>query len=386
MTKRDYYEILGVPKTASADEIKKSYRKLALQYHPDRNPGNKEAEEKFKEAAEAYEVLSDAEKRKTYDQFGHAGVDSSFGKGGFQWSDFSHYTDFEDILGDLFGGGIFGDLFGGGRRGGGVRSGHQRVYRGNDLRYDLEIEFQEAATGTSREIKFKKQAQCEACNGEGAAPGSSRSACSRCGGAGQIRISQGFFSITRTCDMCGGTGTIIKNPCSKCNGSGLVRREKKLSVKIPAGIDDGAKLKLSGEGEDGLHGGPPGNLYIVIRVKPHPFFVREGNDILCEVPISFPKAALGAEVEVPTLDGKVKLKIPSGTQSGKLFRIKGKGFPDIHGYHTGDLHIRIIVETPTKLTNEQKELLHRFAEISGEDVYPMMSSFFNKAKQFFKGF
>lgn len=383
MSKRDYYEVLGVGKTAGDDEIKKTYRKLALKYHPDRNPDNKEAEAKFKEAAEAYEVLSNPEKKKMYDQYGHEGVNSSFGSGGFQWSDFSHYSDFEDILGGIFGGGgggIFGDLFGGGGR----RSG-RRIVRGNDLRADIEISFMESAKGASKEIKLRKNVTCKSCKGEGVADLSDKVTCDRCGGAGNVRMSQGFFSINRSCDACGGTGKIIKNPCKDCKGSGLVLKEKKLSVKIPAGIEHGSRLKISGEGEDGLYGGPAGSLYIVIHVKKHPFFTRNANDIWCDVPISFPKAALGGEVEVPTLDEKVKLKIPPGTQSGKVFRLRGKGFTDLHGYGKGDLNLRIIVEVPTKLTDEQKDLLIKFAEIGGENVYPMMSSFFKKAKNFFKG-
>ncbi len=384
MSKRDYYEVLGVEKTASDDEIKKTYRKLALKYHPDRNPDNKEAEAKFKEAAEAYEVLSNPDKKKMYDQYGHEGVNSSFGSGGFQWSDFSHYSDFEDILGGIFGGGggggVFGDLFGGGGR----RSG-RRVVRGNDLRADLEISFMESAKGASKEIKLRKNVTCKSCKGEGVADLSDKVTCERCGGAGNVRMSQGFFSINRSCDACGGTGKIIKNPCKTCKGSGRVLKEKKLSVKIPAGIEHGSRLKISGEGEDGSYGGPSGSLYIVIHVKKHSFFTRNANDIWCDVPISFPKATLGGEVEVPTLDEKVKLKIPPGTQSGKVFRLRGKGFTDLHGYGKGDLNLRIIVEVPTKLTDEQKDLLVKFAEIGGENVYPMMNSFFKKAKNFFKG-
>ncbi|MDX9702235.1 MAG: molecular chaperone DnaJ [Candidatus Auribacterota bacterium] len=382
MAKRDYYEVLGVSKNATEDELKKAYRKLALKYHPDRNPDNKEAEEKFKEAAEAYEVLSTTEKRKRYDQFGHEGVSSTFGQSGFQWSDFSHFSDVEDIFGDLFGGGgIFGEIFGTGRRG----SSSRRGVRGNDLQYNMEISFVEAASGCTREISFKKKSVCETCNGEGVKPGTSKATCQQCGGAGQIRLSQGFFSINRTCDQCGGTGSVIKDPCPTCKGSGRVLKDKKLSIHIPAGIENGSKLKLSNEGEDGAYGGPPGNLYVAIHVTPHPFFTRQGNDIVCEVPISFPKAALGGEVEVPTLDGKVKLKIPPGTQSEKIFRVRGKGIPDLRGYGKGDLKIKIVVEVPTKLTAEQKELLEKFAQISGEDIYPMMHSFFNKVKHIFKG-
>ncbi len=383
MSKRDYYEVLGVNKGASDDEIKKAYRKLALKYHPDRNPGNKEAEESFKEAAEAYEVLSTPEKRQRYDQFGHEGVSSSFGQGGFQWSDFSHFSDVEDIFGDLFGGGggIFSEIFGGGRRGSRARQG----VRGSDLQYNMEISFVEAANGCSREISFKKKTLCATCKGEGVKPGTSKATCQQCGGAGQIRLSQGFFSINRTCEQCGGTGSVIKDPCTTCKGSGRVVKDKKLSIHIPAGIENGSKLKLSGEGEDGAYGGPSGNLYVAIRVAPHPFFTRHGNDIVCEVPISFPKAALGGEVEVPTLEGKVKLKVPPGTQSEKVFRIRGKGISDLRGFGKGDLKIKIVVEVPTKLTSEQKQLLEKFAEISGEDIYPMMHSFFKKVKNIFKG-
>lgn len=380
MAKRDYYEVLGIDRNATETDIKKAYRKLAVKFHPDKNPGDKAAEEKFKEAAEAYEILSTPEKRKTYDQFGHEGLSGQFSQGGFQWSDFSHFNDFEDILGDLFGGGIFGDAFG--RRSG--RAGARRVYRGNDLTYSLKIDFVEAAKGVSKEIRFKKHTSCSACNGSGAAPGTSETTCPQCGGTGQIRISQGFFTINRSCDACRGMGKVIKNPCTTCKGSGLMLKEKHLNIKIPAGIEDGARLKLTGEGEDGPHGGPSGNLFITIHVKPHDFFTRERNDIICEVPISFPKAALGGEVEVPTLTGKIKLKIPAGTQSGKIFRIKGKGFPDLHGYGHGDLLIRIIVETPTKLTREQEDLLRQFADISQEDGYPMIDAFIRKVKSFFQ--
>ena len=383
MDKRDYYEVLGLEKSASEGDIKKAYRKLALKYHPDKNPGDKAAEEKFKEAAEAYEVLSDAQKRQRYDQFGHQGVNSQFGQGGFQWSDFTHFGDFEDILGDLFGGGggsIFGDLFGSRRSSRRSRGG----MRGNDLQYNIEIDFLEAAKGCTKEISFKKPVSCPDCKGEGVAPGKSKTTCPQCGGMGQVRVSQGFFAINRTCDQCRGAGQIITDPCKKCGGSGRVPKKVTLSVPIPAGIENGSKLKLNGQGEDGVQGGPPGNLYVAIRVKPHEFFRRQGNDIICEVPISFPKAALGSEVEVPTLEGKIKLKIPAGTQSGKVFRIKNKGLPDLRGYAHGDLNIRVVVETPTKLSAEQKELLQKFAEVSRDDGYPMMSSFFSKAKNFFK--
>ncbi|MCD6459624.1 molecular chaperone DnaJ [bacterium] len=380
MDKRDYYEVLGVDKSASDADIKRAYRKLAVKYHPDKNPGDKQAEAKFKEAAEAYEILSDKEKRKRYDQFGHQGVDSQFGQAGFQWSDFSHFSDFEDILGDMFGGGIFGDMFGARRSSRRSRGG----IPGNDLQYNLQISFLEAAKGCVKEISFKKPAKCPDCNGEGVAPGKSKTTCPQCGGAGQVRYSQGFFAINRTCDKCHGTGKIITDPCRKCGGIGRISKNVRVSVTIPAGIENGVKIRINGQGEDGIQGGPPGNLYVAIRVKPHEFFKRQGNDIICEVPVNFPKAALGGEVEVPTLDGKIKLKIPAGTQSGKIFRIKKKGLPDLRGYSHGNLNIRVVVETPTKLSSEQKQLLQKFAEISGEDVYPMMSSFFSKAKNFFK--
>ncbi|MCB1196590.1 molecular chaperone DnaJ [bacterium] len=383
MAKWDYYEILGLSKGASVDEIKKAYRKMAVKYHPDKNPGDKNAEERFKEAAEAYEILSDDKKRKMYDQYGHEGVSGQFSQGGFQWSDFTHFSDVEDILGGIFGGsgGIFGDLFGSRRSGG----GGQRAVRGDDLRYDLSIDFLEAAQGTTKEIKFKKLSACSQCGGNGAEPGTQRVTCPKCRGAGQVRMAQGFFSINRTCDACKGIGTVAQTPCSMCSGQGRMVKTKKLSVKIPAGIEDGSQMKLTGEGEEGMLGGPAGNLYVVVHVKEHPFFQRQGDDIICEVPISFPKAALGGEIEVPTLDSKVKIKIPEGTQSGKVFRLRGKGVPSLRGYGQGDLHIKVFIETPTQLTAEQQTLLQRFAEISGEDVYPMTNSFLKKAKKIFKG-
>ena len=379
MSKRDYYEVLGVAKDASGDDIKKSYRKLAMKYHPDRNPGDKEAEEKFKEAAEAYEILSDETKRNTYDRYGHDGLRGAFSSGGFQWKDFSHASDFEDILGDLFGGGggIFGDLFGMGGRGG----GGGRRSTGSDLRYDLEIEFSDAFNGCSKQINFPHLTRCEECGGAGTKNPSDKVTCPQCKGRGQMRVSQGFFSMATTCSQCRGTGTVIKNPCRTCNGEGAVRSKKKLSVKIPAGVDTGSRLKIHGEGDAGVGGAPAGDLYVVIHVGAHPIFDRSGNDVYCEIPISFVTAALGGKIEVPTMSGVVKLTIPAGTQSGRIFRLRDKGFPNLNGYGSGDQHVRVIVEVPTRLNEEQKKLLERFAELSVDETNPMIKGFFDKMKK-----
>src|SRR5271169_5733346 len=322
--KRDYYEVLGVSRTASEDEIKKSYRRLAIQFHPDRNPGDRQAEDKFKEVNEAYQVLSDAEKRAQYDRFGHAAFQGPQAGGGFGGFDFSQ--GFEDVFSD-----IFGDFFGTGR--GRARS---RTRRGDDLRYDLEIEFEEAARGTEKTVKIARLAPCEACKGTRSRDGSGSRTCPNCRGTGQVRTQQGFFSISTTCGSCRGEGSIITDPCAKCQGQGRIRKQETLSVRIPAGVDNGSRLKLRSEGEAGFAGGPAGDLYVVIHVKEHALFVRQENDVIIEVPISFPQAALSAEVEVPTLEGKVKLKIPAGTQSGKILRLKGKGIVDLHGYGRGD--------------------------------------------------
>lgn len=366
--KKDYYELLGVGRNAGEEEIKKAYRKLALKYHPDRNPGDKQAEEKFKEISEAYQVLTDSEKRAQYDQFGHAafGTEGPF-RGGFDFS-----SGFEDIFGD-----IFGEFFGAGaakRRG--------RV-RGNDLRYNLTLNFEEAVFGAEKKIKIPRQGPCDTCHGSGSKPGSSPRSCPTCRGRGQVSFQQGFFNVSRTCNQCRGQGTIITDPCASCSGAGYVRRLHTLSVKIPPGVDSGSRLKLRGEGEGGAAGGAPGDLYVVIQVEPHPLFVRDGLDIICEVPISFAQAALGTEIDVPTLEGKVKMKIPSGTQTGKVFRLKGKGVRDVQGYHQGDQHVKVAVETPTHLTARQKELLKEFAAVGGEDVNPLSKGFFDKVKQIF---
>ncbi|MGH8012066.1 MAG: molecular chaperone DnaJ [Candidatus Binataceae bacterium] len=371
--KRDYYEILGVGRDAVEDDLKKAYRRLAIQFHPDRNPGNKQAEERFKEINEAYQVLSDPEKRTQYDRFGHAAFQGPQGPGGFGGFDFSQ--GFEEVFSD-----IFGDFFGTGR--GRSRS---RSRRGDDLRYDLEVEFEEAARGTDKVVKFQRLVICDACNGTRARGGSDGArTCPNCRGTGQVRTQQGFFSISTTCGQCRGEGMIIADPCPKCQGQGRIRKPVSLSVKIPPGVDNGSRLKLRGEGEAGFGGGPNGDLYVVVHVREHPLFVRQDNDVVIEVPVSFPQASLGAEIEVPTLEGKIKLKIPAGTQSGKLLRLKGKGFVDLHGYGRGDQLVRIVVETPRRLSSRQRELLEEFAHLSGEDVnHPMSKGFVDKIKEMF---
>ena len=351
--KRDYYEVLGVAKTATDQEIKSAYRKLALKYHPDRNPGDKAAEEQFKEAAEAYSVLADTDKRHMYDRFGHAGLGGA-ATGGF---DPTVFTGFEDILGglgDIFG---FGDVFGGGRRRGGPQ-------RGADLRYDLEISFTESATKTETSIQFPRQETCETCNGNGAAPGSKPTTCPQCQGRGQLRYQQGFFTVARTCSQCRGTGSVIANPCSTCRGSGRVEKDRTVTISIPAGIASGQRLRLSGEGEAGPNGGPPGDLYVVIHVQEHPFFHRENNDLHCEIPLHFTTLALGGEILVPTLEDEEPFTVPEATQTGTVFRLRGKGMPDVSdrtGRHRGDLYFTVKVNTPKKLTREQRKLLEQFA-------------------------
>lgn len=377
--KRDYYEVLGVSKTATPEEMKKAYRKLAVQFHPDKNPGNAEAEAKFKEASEAYEVLSNPEKRRAYDQFGHAGAQAGFGGGGFGGfggarGGASPFGDLNDIFGD-----IFSEVFGGS---GGGRSG-SRATRGSDLRYNLSVSFEEAAFGCEKTISVPRESSCKTCKGTGAKPGTSVTTCGSCRGTGEIRFQQGFFTLSKTCPDCNGQGTLIKEKCSDCRGSGRTSETTKLAVKIPAGIDSGQRLKLRGEGEAGTNGGPAGDLYVVVEVKPHPIFERDEFDIHCEVPISFPQAALGSEVDVPTLEGTVKLKIPAGTQSQKRFRLKGKGIAHVGGRGRGDLLVTAVVEVPTKLNGEQKQLLEKFAEISGES-FPNSQSFIRRMKDLFQ--
>ncbi len=352
MSKRDYYDILGVGRSASDSELKSAYRKLAMKYHPDRNPGDRAAEERFKEAAEAYAILADPEKRSMYDRFGHAGVSSAAGAGaGFDPSVFAEFGDFADILGNMFG---FGDLFGSRRRGG--------PQRGADLRYDLEITFEEAAHGTETAVQIPRQEQCETCHGSGAAPGTSASTCSMCRGTGQVRRQQGFFTIAQTCPHCRGNGKVISHPCPACRGAGRVARERKITVKIPAGISTGQQLRLQGEGEAGAAGGPPGHLYVVVHVQEHEFFRRDGNNLFCEVPVNFTTVALGGEIQVPTLDEPETVKVPEGTQTGTTLRLRGKGMPDVNGRGRGDLFATIQVRTPKKLTKEQRRLVEQLAD------------------------
>ncbi|MGZ3787095.1 MAG: molecular chaperone DnaJ [Bacteriovorax sp.] len=372
--KRDYYEVLGVQRGAAKDDIKKAYRKLAMQYHPDRNPDNKEAEAKFKEASEAADVLLDDEKKARYDQFGHAGMGAGAGGGGFQGQ--GDFGDFGDIFGD-----IFGDMLGGGRRRGGA--GRSRGRPGDDLQMGIDIDFAEAAFGCEKTISLTKNVQCETCNGSGAKAGSSPTTCDYCNGHGEVRRQQGFFTVSSTCPKCNGSGQMIKDPCPTCNGVGKKKKKVDLQVKIPAGIDQGQRLKLSGEGDAGTLGGANGDLYVVINIKAHDIFERDEFDVHCTVPISFSQAALGAEMEVPTLSGKVALKIPAGTQSGVKMRLKGKGIQRLGGYGQGDQIVTVHVETPTKLSGEQKELFKRLAEVDHHSN-PMSRGFFDKVKDLFQ--
>ena len=371
-TKRDYYEILGVQKNTSKEDIKKAYRKMAMQYHPDRNPGNAEAEAKFKEASEAADVLLDDEKKTRYDQFGHAGMNGQGfggGAGGFQ-GDFSDFGD------------IFGDMLGGQRRGGRGR-GRSSGRPGDDLQMEVEIDFSEAAFGLEKTISLTKNVKCETCNGSGAKTGSSPSTCDYCHGHGEVRRQQGFFTVASTCPKCNGSGSMIKDPCGTCNGQGKKKKKVDLQVKIPAGIDDGQRLKLSNEGDAGSNGGPNGDLYVVVRIKQHELFERDEFDVHCTVPVSFSQAALGCELEVPTLSGKVALKIPAGTQSGVKMRLKSKGIQRLGGYGMGDQIVTVHVETPTKLSNEQKDLLKRLQELE-PNSNPMSRGFFDKVKDLFQ--
>jgi molecular chaperone DnaJ len=370
MAKRDYYEVLGVGKTANESEIKKAYRRLAMKHHPDRNTDDKEAEGKFKEAREAYEVLKDSGKRATYDQFGHDGLRAGPGGGGFSAEGFG------DIFGD-----VFGDIFGG-RRGGG-----NQVFRGADLGYELRLDLEDAVAGDSVTIDVPTQVACKTCDGSGAKKGTEPAKCSTCGGVGQVRMQQGFFSIQQTCPACKGAGTVISDPCGDCHGRGRVSKTKKLSVKVPAGVDDGDRIRLSGEGEAGRNGGPAGDLYVEIRVNPHKLFQRDGADLSCEVPISFSKATLGGEIELPTLAGNVVLKIPAETQSGRVFRLRGKGVTTVRGRGTGDLFARVAVETPINLTDEQEALLKKFdasVGAGGERHNPRAGGWMDTVKRFFE--
>ncbi|MBU1007093.1 MAG: molecular chaperone DnaJ [Candidatus Omnitrophica bacterium] len=382
-TKRDYYEILGTQKGAGVDDIKKAYRSLALKHHPDRvsSDKKKEAEETFKEISEAYAVLSDPQKRSQYDQFGHAGIDSRYtNEDIFRSADFSSI--FEGMGGD---GGIFGDIFENlGIFGGGFSSRRRSgARRGRDLEYEIEIEFKEAVFGTKKAINIPRQETCDTCKGEGARPGTKKTKCAHCGGKGQVIQSTGFFSVAQTCPICRGEGSIIKNPCVKCSGKGRNMVTKKLEVSIPAGVDTGSRLRIQGEGEAGLKGGPGGDLYIYIHVKNHAIFDRHGYDIMCDVPISFPVAALGGEMEIPTLNGNVVMKIPEGTQTGKIFRLAGRGIKRLRGSGQGDQMARVVVETPTRLNAEQKRILRGFADSCNDKVNPLSKSFMDKVKELF---
>ncbi len=378
MSKRDFYDILGVNRDASDEEIKKAYRKLAMKYHPDRNPDNPKAEEHFKEVKEAYEILSDGQKRTAYDQYGHAGVDPQAGMGG----GFGGFGAGAGGFSDAFGG-IFDEIFGAGRAGGGGRS---NVYRGADLRYNLEITLEQAAFGTETKIRIPTMEACETCKGSGAKSGTQPKTCPTCQGSGQVRMQQGFFSIQQTCPKCRGTGKFIADPCGSCHGAGRVKQHKTLAVKIPAGVDAGDRIRLSGEGEHGVNGGPPGDLYVQIHLKAHPVFQREQNDLHCEMPISFATAALGGEIEIPTLDGAANLKIPPETQTGKVFRLRGKGIKGVRSGNQGDLLCHVVVETPVNLTDRQKELLREFDESSKEDAErhnPRAKSWMDRVRDFF---
>ena len=373
MAKRDYYEVLGVNRDADDEAIKKSYRKLAMKFHPDRNPDDKGAEEKFKEAKEAYEVLSDEQKRAAYDRYGHAGVDHSAGGAGMGAG--AGFTSFTDAFGD-----IFGDIFGN------ARGGRSSVYRGADLRYNLDIALEQAAHGTDTKIRIPTHEACETCNGSGAKAGTQPKTCTTCSGHGQVRLQQGFFSIQQTCPKCHGTGKVIAEPCQACHGAGRVKKQKTLSVKIPAGVDEGDRIRLAGEGEPGVNGGPPGDLYVQIQVKPHPVFQRDHDDLHCEMPISFATAALGGEIEIPTLDGSAKIKVPAESQSGKVFRLRGKGIKGVRSHAHGDLLCHVVIETPVNLTERQKELLREFEAVTQKDRErhnPRAKSWMDKVKEFF---
>jgi molecular chaperone DnaJ len=367
--KRDYYEVLGVARAATDQEIKSAYRKLALQFHPDRNPNNPDAEEKFKECSEAYAVLADGDKRAAYDRYGHAGLGGAGGGQGFD------ATDLGDIFGDFFG---LGEIFGGGQ----TRK-RSRTQRGADLREDINLEFEEAVFGTETKVTVRRHESCEECRGSGAAAGKTPVTCRSCAGRGQVRYQQGFFSIARTCPTCQGTGSVITDPCPKCKGEGRILRQRTVDAKVPAGVEDGTRIRFSGFGEGGLHGGPPGDLYVVLHVKEHPFFEREGNDLHCVIPVSYTQAALGAEISVPTLEGEQVLKVPDGTQSGTTLRIRGKGVPVLNGHGKGDLFVEVRVQTPSKLNKRQRELLQELEGLTHVENRPQRRTLLGKVKDIF---
>ncbi|MBQ3097886.1 MAG: molecular chaperone DnaJ [Kiritimatiellae bacterium] len=382
--KRDYYEVLGVSKSASADEIKSAYRKLAMKYHPDRNPGDEEAKAKFQEASEAYEVLSNDEKRQRYDQFGHQGV--NFGPGGFDFGrDFSHFQDIDlgDILNSVFGGGMgggaFGGMFGGGRR----QANPDGPQRGADMSMELEVDFEEALFGSERTLDLTLPEECDQCHGSGAARGSKRTTCSTCGGRGAVVRGNGFFQVRQTCPKCGGEGSVIERPCPACHGSGQMRAKRQVTLRIPKGVDTGSRLRLAGKGGGGLRGGEPGDLYVVVRVRDSEIFIRDGLDLAVDVPVSPISAAVGGDVDVPTPDGVANLKIPSGTPNGKLFRLRGKGMPSLRGMGTGDLVVRIVFEVPQRLTAKQRGLLDDLAKILEPENFPESQRLSAAAKQFY---
>ncbi len=380
--KTDYYEVLQVNRNASQDEIKKAYRRLAMKFHPDRNPGDPKAESKFKEISEAYEVLSDAAKREQYDRFGHDGLKSAFGPGGFDFArDFTHAADLEDILGSIFGGGggFFDEIFGGGRRQRGT--GPQR---GADLRFDLEVDLEECAFGSEREIILPINEECSQCRGTGVAAGSKRETCKHCAGHGVVVSGGGFFQVRQTCPVCGGTGSIITKPCSACQGGGRVKARKRLTLRIPRGVETGSRLRLAGKGEDGIRGGPPGDLYVVINVRRHEVFERRGDDLFCEVPVPFEAAALGGELEVPTIDGFAKLKLAAGTENGKVFRLRDKGIQNVEGYGRGDLHVRVVVEVPVRLNSREKKALKEFGDAREEGAYPLARELRKRVEAFYE--
>ncbi len=370
MTKRDYYDVLGVARSATDEELKKSYRRLALQFHPDRNPDEPEAEEKFKEASEAYAVLTDPEKRRAYDRFGFEGVGAG-GPGGFPGGDFAAFGDlFNDLFGDLFG-----------ARTGGRRQG--RGQRGADLRYTHDIQLSDVLNGVETSISIPRMLRCEPCTGSGARPGTQPETCARCGGSGQAIFQQGLFRISRPCEACRGEGRVVRDPCKSCRGTGRVEGERSIKVRIPPGVEDGMRLRVGGEGEAGIAGGPPGDLYVVMRLAPHPLFVREATDLICDVPIPFVQAALGAEIEVPTLEGKLVLRVAEGTQSGKILRLRGKGLPSLSGGPRGDQLVRLFVEVPSQLTARQREVLEKFAAETSTEVSPVTKGFLDKLRDLF---